>query len=84
MTGPVYAKPDNTSYFQDKIVSTDEIENNIEDSVISDGDRYMEEMKDVIHKKNTKKGYGYVEVEVNSNGEDNLKDTTTTSYGTHL
>ena len=44
----------------------------------------MEEMKDVIHKKNTKKGYGYVEVEVNSNGEDHLKDTTTTSYGTHL
>ena len=37
-------------------------------------------MTDDIHKKNAEKGEGCVEVEVNSNGEDNLKDKTTTSH----
>ena len=41
-------------------------------------------MKDDTHKKNAKKREGYVEVEVNSNGEENLKDTTTTSRSTQL
>ena len=39
-------------------------------------------MKDNIHKKNSKKGEGCVEVEVNYNGEDNLKETTTNSQST--
>ena len=33
----------------------------------------MEEVKDDIHKNNAKKLEGYVKVEVNSNGEENLK-----------
>ena len=41
-------------------------------------------MKDDIHKKNVKKGEGYFEVEVNINGEYNIKDTTTTSQSTQL
>ena len=84
MTGPVYSKSDKTSDVQEKSVSADEIETNIEDSVIYDGDRELEEVKDDIHKKNAKKGEGYVEVEVNYNGEENLKETTTTSHSTHL
>ena len=60
MTGPVYSKSDKTSDVQDKIVAADEIETNIEDSVIYDGDRELEEVKDDIHKKNSKKGEGCV------------------------
>ena len=67
-TGTVYSKSDNTSNVQEKSMSDGERETNIEDSVISDGDRDLEEVKDDIHKKNVKKGEGYVEVEVNSNG----------------
>ena len=54
-------------------MSADEIVTNIEDSVISDGNRDLEEVKDDIHKNNANKVEGYVEVELNSNGEDNLK-----------
>ena len=39
MDGPVYAKYDNTTDVQDKILSADEIESNIEDSLVSGGDR---------------------------------------------
>ena len=84
MNEPVYANYDNTIDVQDKSVSADEIETNIEDSVISDGDTELEEVKDDIHKKNANKGEGYVEVKVNSNGEDNLKEATTTSCSTKL
>ena len=84
MNGPVYANYDNTIDVQDKSVSADEIETNIEGSVISDGDRDMEEVKDDIHNDNAKKGEGHVEVEVNYNGEDNIKETTTTSHSTQL
>ena len=41
-------------------------------------------MKDDIHKKNAKKGEGYVEVEVNYNGEDNIKEAITNSRSTQL
>ena len=44
----------------------------------------MEEVKDDIHKKNPKKGEGNVEVKVIYNGEEKLKETTTTSYSTQL
>ena len=67
MTRPVYTESDKTSDVQDKSVSADERETNIEEPVISDGDRYMEEVKDDIHKNDCKKGEGCVEVEVNSN-----------------
>ena len=39
LNGPVYFKSDKTIDVQDKNLSADEIETNIEDSVISDGDR---------------------------------------------
>ena len=70
--------------FKTKVCSADEIEANIEDSVMSYGDRDPEEAKDDIHKKNAEKGEGYVEVEVNSNGEEDLKETTATSHSTQL
>ena len=53
VTGTLYAKSDKTSSVQDKSVPADERETNIEDSVISDGYRDMEEVKDDIHKKNS-------------------------------
>ena len=80
VNGHVYTNSDKTNDVQDKSVSDDGIETNIEDSVISDGYRDLGEAKDDIHKKNAKKGQVNVEVEVNSNGEDNLKETTTTSH----
>ena len=43
-------------------MSFDEREINIGDSVISDGDRELEEAKNDIHEKNAKKGEGNVEV----------------------
>ena len=46
-------------------MSDDEIETNVKDSVISYGDRDLEEVKDDIHKNNSKKWEGYVQVEVN-------------------
>ena len=49
-------------------MNADERGTNIEYPVVSDGDRDLEEVKDDIHKNNVKKGEGYVEVEVNSNG----------------
>ena len=70
--------------FKKKNASDDKRETNIEDSVISDGDRELEEVKYDIHKNNAKKGEVYVEVEVNSNGEDNIKETATTSYSTQI
>ena len=77
VTGPVYAKYDKTSDVQDESVSANRRENIIEDSVISDGDRDMEEAKYDIYKKNSKKIEGCDEVEVNYNGEDNLNEATT-------
>ena len=62
MTRTVYSKSDNKTYVQGKIVSSGKIESNIEDSVIYDVDRELEEVKDYIHKKNAKKGEGCVEV----------------------
>ena len=44
----------------------------------------MEDVKDDIHKKNANKVEGCVEVEVNSNGEDNIKETTTNSHSNLL
>ena len=41
LNGPVYTMSDQTSDFQDKSLFADERETNIEDSVISDGDREM-------------------------------------------
>ena len=61
-------------------MSSDERETNIEDLVIYDGDRELEEVKDGIHKNNYNKGEGFFEVEVNYNLEENLKDTTTTYH----
>ena len=84
LTGPVYVNYDKTSNVQEKNASDDKRETNIEDSVISDGDRELEEVKYDIHKNNAKKGEVYVEVEVNSNGEDNIKETATTSYSTQI
>ena len=73
MNGPVYSKYDNISDVQYKSMSTDETETNIEDSVIYDGDRDLEEVKYDTHNKNANKGEGCVEVEVNSNGEENRR-----------
>ena len=84
VNGPVYVKSDKTSDIQDKNLSADEIETIIEDSVVSDGDSNMEEMKYYIHKKNSNKGESYVEVEVNSDEEDNLRETTNASHITQL
>ena len=42
MTGPVYAKSDKKTDIQYKSVSDNERKYNIEDSVISDGDRELE------------------------------------------
>ena len=41
-------------------MSVGEIESNIEDSVISDGNRDLEEVKGDIHNNNSKKVEGYV------------------------
>ena len=41
VTGPVYAKYDKKNDVQDKSLSADEIETNVEDSVISGGDREL-------------------------------------------
>ena len=56
MTGPVYIKYDKISGIQENSLSADEIETNIEDSVISYGEKELEEVKDHTHKKNDKKG----------------------------
>ena len=55
MTGPVYANSYNTSDVKYKSVYVDERETNIEDSVISDGYREMEKVKNNTHKNNAKK-----------------------------
>ena len=56
MTGHVYDNYDKTSGVQYKSVSSYEIETNVEDSVISDEYRDLEEAKDEIHKNNANKG----------------------------
>ena len=80
----MYVNYDKTTDIQDTSVYSDERESNIEYSLISDGYREPEEVKDEIHKNNYNKGEGYFGVEVNSNGEENLKETTTTSHSTKL
>ena len=84
MTKPVYAKSDKKNNVQEKSVFAEERESNIKYSVISDGDRELKEVKDEIHNKNSKKVEGYVEVEVNYNGEYNIKEKNTTSRSTQL
>ena len=73
MTGPMYVNYDKTTDIQDTSVYSDERESNIEYSLIADGYREPEEVKDEIHKKNYNKVEGYFGVEVNSKGEENLK-----------
>ena len=84
MTKPVYAKSDKKNNVEEKSVFAEERESNIKYSVISDGDRELKEVKDEIHNKNSKKVEGYVEVEVNYNGEYNIKEKNTTSRSTQL